>query len=126
YRWSTASVLITPIAFKYLKKDFSLLIKSWKLVVCAAATGITMFNTFIYLGSHYTSAINMALIGNTVSPVVSVVLSAIFLKEKLNGMKTAGMILCICGILFLLIRGDIRNLLSLQFSAGDGWMVLAA
>ncbi|MES1214326.1 MAG: DMT family transporter, partial [Bacteroidota bacterium] len=40
--------------------------------------------------------------------------------------KVAGMILCFCGIGFLLIKGDIKNLLSLQFSSGDGWMVLAA
>ena len=126
YRWTTASLLILPISFNYLKKDFSLLLKSWKLVLIAALTGITMFNTFIYLGSHYTSAINLALIGNTVSPVVSVVLAAIFLKEKLSRAKTVGMMLCVCGILYLLIRGDIRNLFSLRFSAGDGWMVLAA
>ncbi len=85
-----------------------------------------MFNTFIYIGSHYTSAINLALIGNTVSPIVSVILAAIFLKEKINRLKAIGMVLCICGILFLLMRGDIKNLLTMQFSAGDGWMVLAA
>ncbi|MEJ0106339.1 MAG: DMT family transporter [Bacteroidota bacterium] len=126
YRWITASILILPISFKYLKKDFLLLLKSWKLVLIASVTGISMFNTFIYIGSHYTSAINLALIGNTVSPIVSVILAAIFLKEKINRLKAIGMVLCICGILFLLMRGDIKNLLTMQFSAGDGWMVLAA
>jgi drug/metabolite transporter (DMT)-like permease len=126
YRWLTASILILPISFKYLKNDFPLLLKSWKLVLIAAVTGISMFNTFIYIGSHYTSAINLALIGNTVSPIVSVILAAIFLKEKISGLKTAGIILCVFGILFLLMKGDFRNLLNMQFSVGDGWMVLAA
>jgi drug/metabolite transporter (DMT)-like permease len=126
YRWTTASILILPISFKYLKKDFPLLLKSWKLVLIAAVTGISMFNTFIYIGSHYTSAINLALIGNTVSPIVSVILAAIFLKEKISGLKTAGIVLCVFGILFLLMKGNFKNLLNMQFSAGDGWMVLAA
>lgn len=126
YRWATASVLILPISIKYLLKDFSLLLKSWKIVLIASVTGISMFNTFIYIGSHYTSAINLALIGNTVSPIVSVLLAAIFLNEKISGLKATGIILCVCGILFLLMKGDFKNLLSMQFSAGDGWMVLAA
>jgi len=126
YRWATASILILPISLKYLKNDFPLLLKSWKLVLIAAVTGISMFNTFIYIGAHYTSAINLALIGNTVSPIVSVILAAIFLNERISRLKTAGIILCVVGILFLLMKGDFRNLLNMQFSAGDGWMVLAA
>lgn len=126
YRWATASLLLLPFSIKYLHKDFSLLIQSWKIVLIASVTGISLFNTFIYIGAHYTSAINLALIGNTVAPVVSVLLAAIFLKEKLNGLKVAGILLCICGILFLLMKGDFKNLLSMKFSAGDGWVMLAA
>src|SRR5260221_9371713 len=126
YRWTTASIFILPFSIKYLKAEHTFILKSWKLILFAAMTGITMFNTFIYIGAHYTSAINLALIGNTVSPVTSVILAAIFLKEKLNGLKIAGMILCVSGILFLLVRGDFTNLLSLRFSSGDGWMILAA
>ncbi|MGC4034653.1 MAG: DMT family transporter [Chitinophagaceae bacterium] len=126
FRWATASLLILPVGFRYLKNDFRLLLKSWKLVLIAAFTGITLFNTFIYIGAHYTSAINLALIGNTVSPVVSVLLAAIFLKEKIGWLKALGIFLCLCGVFFLLMRGNIRNLLSMQFSIGDGWMVLAA
>jgi drug/metabolite transporter (DMT)-like permease len=126
YRWLTASILILPVSFSYLKSDFRLLLKSWKLVLIASVTGISMFNTFIYIGSHYTSAINLALIGNTVSPIVSVILAAIFLKEKISGLKTAGIIFCVSGILFLLTKGDFRNLVNMHFSIGDGWMVLAA
>ncbi len=36
------------------------------------------------------------------------------------------MLFCIAGIIFLLCRGDFTNLLSLRFSTGDGWVLLAA
>ncbi|MES1214327.1 MAG: DMT family transporter, partial [Bacteroidota bacterium] len=68
FRWSTASVIITPFAVKYVKKEFKYVLRSWKIILSAAITGISLFNTFIYIGAHYTSAINLALIGNTVSP----------------------------------------------------------
>jgi len=126
FRWSTASLIIIPFAIRYVKKEYKYALRSWKIILCAALTGITFFNTFIYIGAHSTSAINLALIGNTISPIASVILAYFFLKEKISWMKVTGMIICFFGIVFLLAKGSIRNLLSLQFSAGDGWMVLAA
>jgi drug/metabolite transporter (DMT)-like permease len=41
-------------------------------------------------------------------------------------MKIAGLILCIVGILFLLSKGNLRNLFTLSFSIGDAWMLVAA
>ncbi|MCW3116399.1 MAG: family transporter, partial [Chitinophagaceae bacterium] len=95
-------------------------------ILFAAITGISLFNTFIYIGAHYTSAINLALIGNTISPIASVILAYFFLKERISWLKITGMIFCFCGILFLLAKGSVSNLLTLRFSSGDGWMVLAA
>ncbi len=126
YRWATASVIILPVSFNSLRRERKLIIQSWKVILPAAVTGITLFNTFIYIGAHYTSAINLALIGNTVSPITSVILAALFLNEKITRLKIAGIVLCLSGILFLLSKGSWNNLLSLQFSAGDGWVTLAA
>ena len=41
-------------------------------------------------------------------------------------MKIAGMIVCIVGVLFLITHGNFKNLLTLEFSRGDGWVLLAA
>ena len=126
YRWATASIIILPIAFRSLKKDWTLIKQSWKIILFASITGVTLFNSFIYIGAHYTSAINLALIGNTVSPITSVILAAIFLNEKITKIKLGGILLCLTGILFLLSKGSLQNLLALHFSAGDGWVTLAA
>ena len=32
--------------------------------------GVSLFNSFVYIGAHYTTAINMALIGTTSSPIL--------------------------------------------------------
>jgi drug/metabolite transporter (DMT)-like permease len=85
-----------------------------------------MFNTFVYVGGHYTSAINLALIGTTSSPIMANIMARIFLKEKIGWYKIVGITLCVTGILFLLAKGDFSNLLTLKFSEGDLWVLVAA
>ncbi|MER3498423.1 MAG: EamA/RhaT family transporter, partial [Chitinophagaceae bacterium] len=55
-----------------------------------------------------------------------VILAKIFLKERIGWLKAGGMLLCIAGVLFLLSKGRMENLLQLHFSTGDLWMLMAA
>jgi len=126
YRWLSASLIIFPFAIKKFKIEWPVVKQSWHYFFWISLTGVSLFNTFVYIGGHYTTAINLALIGTTSSPIFSVILARIFLKEKIGWLKIMGIMLCIAGILFLLSRGDFRNLLSFRFSKGDGWILLAA
>jgi len=91
YRWLIASLIILPFAIKQFSSQWKLVKQSWQYLFWAALTGIVFFNSFIYIGAHYTSAINLALIGTTVSPIMSVIFARIFLKEKIGWLKLAGM-----------------------------------
>lgn len=123
YRWLTATLIIFPFAFSSFKKEWPVVRKSFLYFLIAAATGISMFNTFIYIGAHYTTAINLALIGTTSSPILSVLFAGIFLKEKIHLLRIAGMLVCIAGILVLLSNGNFHNLLHLHFTRGDSWVL---
>jgi len=126
YRWLIASIIIFPFAIKQFRTEWKVVKQSWHYLFWISLTGVALFNTFVYIGAHYTSAINLALIGTTSSPIMSVIFARIFLKEKIGALKLFGMILCIVGVLFLLSRGNFQNLLSFHFSTGDLWMLLAA
>ena len=126
YRWLTASVILFPFAIKKIITEWDLIKRSWHYLFWAALSGVALFNTFVYVGAHYTSAINLALIGTTSSPIMAIVFARFFLGEKIGWMKLAGMLLCITGILFLLSKGDFRNLASMSFGKGDLWMLAAA
>jgi len=126
YRWLVAAIIIFPFVFKKIKAEWKTVIQSWHYLFWISLTGIALFNTFVYIGAHYTSAINLALIGTTSSPIMSVLFARIFLKEKIGWMKLTGMILCIIGVLFLLSKGNFQTLLSLRFSKGDLWVLLSA
>lgn len=126
FRWSIATIVIFPFAHKTFITDWKVIKKHFHYFLWVALTGVSLFNTLVYVGAAYTSAINLVLIGTTTSPVFSVILARIFLKEKIGLPKIIGMIICTAGVLYLLSKGNINNLLHLEFSEGDLWALAAA
>ena len=126
YRWLTATIIILPFAWKYFVAERKIIKQRFFFFLLAAATGVSMFNTFVYIAGHYSSAINMAILGTCSSPIISVILARIFLKEKIPAVRIAGMLVCICGILILLSKGNLQNLVSFKFTKGDWWILAAA
>lgn len=126
YRWVTATLLLAPFAIRQLRKDWSIISKHWKYILIISFFGITVYNTLIYVAGTYIPAMNLALIGTTSSPVMSILLAAIFLKEAIKPLRVIGLIACITGILILLSKGSWERLIHFHFTAGDWWILLAA
>ena len=85
YRWLTATINIAPFAWKKIKVEKNLVLANKRYLFFVSLTGIALFNTFVYIAGHTTSAINMALIGTTSSPIFATLLAFIFLKENFLG-----------------------------------------
>ena len=81
FRWTCASLVLFPFAYKQVIAEWSHLKANWKILTWLALTGIALFNTFVYVAGHNTSAINMALIGTTSSPIFATAMAVIFLKK---------------------------------------------
>ena len=126
YRWLTATVILLPFAWKYFVKELNLVKENFLYFFFISLTGVSLFNTFVYIAGHYSEAINLALIGTTSSPIISVILAKIFLKERISVIRVVGMVVCISGILLLLSKGNFYNLLTFSFSKGDWWILAAA
>ena len=126
YRWTLATILIAPLAYQKFKQQKQIVFQNWKYLFWVSLSGITLFNTFVYVAGHYTSAINMALIGTTSSPIFATVMAIIFLKERLNIFRIVGMLICIAGIVLLLSQGSWQQLASFTFSTGDLWILAGA
>lgn len=126
YRWSMASVCILPFAVKKILAQKDIFLQHKNYIVWTALTGVSIFNTFIYLGGHYTSAINLALIGTTSAPVFATFMAAIFLKESISRYRITGMVICITGILYLLCQGSLQKLANFHFGKGDVLVLISA
>ena len=125
YRWSLASVIIFFLGYKKFIAEKSFVIANQKYFFWVSLLGITLFNTFIYVAGHTTSAINLALIGTTSSPVFVIIISAVFLKETITPLRIVGLLFCIAGVIVLLSKGSISTLLAFRFTAGDVWILLS-
>lgn len=126
FRWSIASVVIFPIGLGSFMKDKKMVFQHKWYFLITAIFGVSLFNTFIYLAGHYTSAINLALIGATASPIFISILSYFIFKDKISGLRIFGLLLCISGILILLSKGNWQQFIGLQFGKGDLLMLCSA
>jgi len=126
FRWASAAVFLFPFVIRKTKEEWHAIKKSFPYFFWVSLSGITLFNTFVYFGGHHTTATNLAIIGTTSSPIFSLVLARIFLKEKIDFYKFTGMALCIAGILILLSGGDWDNLIKFRFTKGDKWVLAGA
>lgn len=126
YRWLAGAVLIAPFAWKKFIAEKDILKANWKYLFWVSLTGIAIFNTCVYVAGHFTTAINMALIGTTSSPVFATVLAIVFLKERPSVFRITGMLICIVGILLLISKGSWQTLAGFHFSTGDLWVLAGA
>src|SRR5262249_39734047 len=76
------------------------------------------FNLLVYLGLHSTTASNAQLM-NSVIPVLIVLIGAVSLGQQLTHAQVFGLCLSCTGVLTIILHGDLRRLVALQFSQGD-------
>jgi drug/metabolite transporter (DMT)-like permease len=124
WRWSLACVLILPLALRPLALDWPEIVRRWKILLLLAVLGISSFNTLLYTAVHTTTAINGALIQTTM-PAVIVLLSRLLYRERVTRRQTAGVLFCFLGACLIVLRGELRTLIGLNFVQGDLLMVIA-
>jgi len=126
FRWMTAVVFIVPIGMRAFLRDRAIIFKHRRYFIITAFFGITIYNTLLYIAGHHIPAINLALIATTSSPMFSIVLAAVFLKEKIGPRRITGLVICLAGIILLISKGSWQNLAAFHFTAGDGWALAGA
>ncbi|RYZ21474.1 MAG: DMT family transporter [Chitinophagaceae bacterium] len=125
WRWLCATLLLVPFAWGTLRREAASLRGCHWHILGTALTGITLFNTFIYVAGRTVPAIHLALIGTTAAPLFVLLFSYVFLRERLPAPTWVGALLCLAGLVTLLTKGNPTALGSLRFSTGDAWILAA-
>lgn len=126
FRWSSATLILLPFVIKQFNKQKEIVLQHKQYFFWTSLFGVAIFNTFLYIAAHTTSAINMALIGTCSSPIFAVFLAAWLLKEKISALRIVGMLVMLVGIIYLVVRGSFEKLLNFSFTPGDLWVLGAA
>jgi drug/metabolite transporter (DMT)-like permease len=86
--------------------------------------GIIGYHYFFFSALRHTEVANTAII-NALSPIVTGVMAAAFLRERLSFRNYLGVGIAVAGVITLLVKGQLQNLLGLKVNRGDGLMLLA-
>ncbi len=125
-RWSLAFALMLPLAWRGLRRDGApWLAAEWRQLLVLGALGMWVCGAFVYIGGQSTSSANIALI-YAATPVAIAAAGALWLGERMAPPQIAGVALALAGVLFVIAKGDLRNLLAVRFTVGDAWVLAAA
>jgi len=110
--------LILGLLFLY-QKNKSGLNRELKLkILILGLSGVFAFNSLVYVGLKYTSAINATLI-NSFNPIVTIYFSWLYLKEKISIKQILGSLVAVVGIMTIESQGSWSVLYNLDFNIGD-------
>jgi drug/metabolite transporter (DMT)-like permease len=124
WRWTVGALLILPLAAPRLGRDIPLMLKSWPLMLLLSALGISVFNTFLYIAAHSTSAINIVML-QTAMPIVVVLATFLLFGEKVTASQALGIAVSLAGTLTLISHGDLTALANFDLNRGGVWMLAA-
>jgi drug/metabolite transporter (DMT)-like permease len=122
-RWTLAFALLLPMSAAALAS--APWRREWRQLLLLGALGMWICGAFVYIGAHTTSAVNIGLI-YAATPVAIAWASARLLHERISAWQRAGMVLALCGVLFVIAKGNPANLLAVRFTVGDLWILAAA
>ncbi|MGD1906952.1 MAG: DMT family transporter [Leptolyngbyaceae cyanobacterium] len=95
----------------------------WSIVLLGSF-GVMGYHAFFFASLRYTAVANTALI-NAFNPVVTGILAALFLRERLARIQYMGGAIACFGVLVLLTQGNLARLMAQGINRGDGLMLAA-
>src|SRR3984893_15447664 len=117
-RWSLAFLIILPLAWKHLLRDWGAIRARLGTMIVLSVTGIGGFNTMQYWALEHTQALNTLLL-ESAGPLFVAIGSLVLLGVQLTLAQAGGIVLSMTGVLVILLHGDLTALTSIEFNKGD-------
>jgi drug/metabolite transporter (DMT)-like permease len=125
-RWALALLVLLPLGWSTLRAPGALagVRARWRRYALLGLLGIGMYNSLQYLALQTSAPINVTLVAAGM-PVWMMIVGRLFFRVPLRPWQVAGALLSIAGVLVVLCRGDVHQLMALRLVAGDLFMILA-
>ncbi len=117
-RFSAAALVLLALLYASEGRLRRLAPRELLLVLGLGLLGIALYNSLFTAGLSLVEASRAALIVPT-NPAVTAIFAAVFLKERLGGARAAGVALSFLGALWVLSRGNLLAVGTLEFGAGE-------
>ena len=117
-RWMLIVLIVAPFALPHLATDWPKLKRNAGLMLLFAAVGGGAFGTLQFVALHFTTALNMGVVGS-VAPAFIVAVSWLLFRDSLSGRQLIGVAISLTGVLAIVSRLDVARLASFSFNGGD-------
>lgn len=117
-RWTIAFLILLPIAWPHLKRDWPVIRRHLPYFALISLTGIATFNTLVYVGLEYTTAIKGALLQST-QPLLIGLWSFVLYSQMLTARQLFGIGLSAVGVVGIVTEWSPQALLALDINLGD-------
>jgi drug/metabolite transporter (DMT)-like permease len=124
WRWFAAFLLIMIAAWPHLKRDRPALVAKWPAVLALGIIGVGAFNTLLYSGLQYTTALN-ALLMQSAQPPLILLMAFLLFRDRAGAGQIAGVLLSLTGVLVIVSGGDLDVLVHLRLNPGDALILVA-
>jgi len=117
-RWIIVALVVLPFALLHLRDDWPKLRSKPGLMVLFAVTGGGAFGTLQFVALHFTTALNMGVVGS-VAPAFIVAASWLLFRDRLTPLQLFGVLVSLSGVLAIVSRLDLDRLAGFSFNGGD-------
>lgn len=118
WRWVVAVAVLTPFGWRAMRGKWPIARRHWRLLFTLGLTGAALFQTLVYIGLQFTTAINGMLLNST-APISIIIVSWLMLREGVTGRQWLGVSVSFVGVIVIITRGEPALLLDLRFNTGD-------
>ena len=122
-RWAVAFVILLPMA-PWVLRPGSGLWQSWKRFGLLSLLGVGCYNALQYMALKTSTPLNVTLVAAS-SPVWMLAIGALFFQAPVRRAQIYGALLSILGVLVVLSRGDLAQLIQVRLVPGDLFVLLA-
>lgn len=120
-RWVGAFLLLLPLAWPHLRRDWPVLRAHLPLMLALAFTGFAANTVLAYWGLQYTQALNALLI-QSAGPLCVALWTLILFGVRLTWAQGLGIAASMTGVLVIILRGDLTALAGVQVNKGDAML----
>jgi drug/metabolite transporter (DMT)-like permease len=117
-RWIVVALAVLPFALAHARRDWPKLKAKPRLMLLFAVTGGGAFGTLQFVALHFTTALNMGVVGS-VAPAFIVAASWVLFRDRLSALQLFGVGVSLTGVLAIVSRLDLGRLTSFSFNGGD-------
>ncbi|PJG59031.1 DMT family transporter [Aeromonas cavernicola] len=124
-RWMVAALILTPFLARRTWRQRATLRRGWLQLSGLAFLGMVLNQTFGYYAAQTLGATEMGLMMG-LTPLFTVLLSIVVLRERPTWGALFGGVLSIAGLAILLGQGEPTRILTQGIHMGSGYMLLSA